>query len=431
MYWISIEPRGTPFLVLYNPYEENFRKRRQPQNEISRQLQEVCATPTQLPQPAQLLKEAGNVRVCPPARGLLNGVHVSTRLPHLLDEDENEYVVNIVEDHIDHGPSSLGGPTNKQGDGLPKGPSFGPDDPIYGFTSSQRQTLVHKVGEYTFGRVMGWMDTVIPQHIETVLRRVLPEYMTQNKNLSEREKSDDTTKENSHEMTTKPTTPIVLHNECNDDRQNMSVDEREVRETYEPTIVRQIWLKHHKEGVEENIDVNIEEHLSEEDLQGLSKYVTGDLPSWGLPKPWYDYTQLVMPCHLPGHWVAVVVYLNEHTIGIFDSTQHNWTRADADARKEFMKPLARILHQMLKYCGFWEARSELVPKYTQWTIKFSRAEDTLMQQESTSCGIFALLHVEQLLTGKMHNNMSILDVKKYRSKLARLIFKFSTDARSK
>ncbi|KAH6792938.1 hypothetical protein C2S52_003415 [Perilla frutescens var. hirtella] len=339
-------------------------------------------------------EEARNVRVCPPARGLLNGDHAPTRPPHLLDGDENEYVVNIAEDHIDHGPSTLSGPTNKQGDGLPKGPTFGPDDPIYGFTSSQRQALVHEVGEYTFGRVIGWMDTVIPQHIETVLRRVLPEYMTQNKNLYEREKGDKTTKENSHETTTKPTTPTVLHNECNDDQHNMSVDEREVRETYEPTIVRQIWLKHHKEGMEENIPVNIEEQLSEEDLQGLSKYVTGDLPSWGLPKPWDDYTQLVMPCHLPGHWVAVVVYLNEHTISIFDSTRHNWTHADADARIEFMKPLTRILPQMLKYCGYWEARSELVPKYTQWAVKFSRAEDTLIQQDSTSCGIFALLHIE-------------------------------------
>ncbi|KAH6761035.1 hypothetical protein C2S51_017984 [Perilla frutescens var. frutescens] len=423
MYWISIEPRGTPFLVLYNQYEATFRKRRQQPNEISRRHQEVCATPTQptqLPQPTQLLKEA-----C--------------------------------------------GPTNRQGDGLPKGPSFGPDDSIYDFTSSQRQALVHEVGEYIFGRVMGWMDTAIPQHIENVLRRVLPEFMTHNTNLYEREKGHETMKENSHETTTKPTTPIVLHNDCNDDRQNLSVDEIEVRETYEPVsdirpdfrdvrkripsivlrspflpddirgkdynkvlklkakrnvgiefdigasffcqienpithienshldaylaiihtdpsfaklynvrtdvmvtsssfliIVQQIWLKHHKEGVEENIDVNIEEQLSEEDLQGLSKYVMGDLPSWGLPKPCYDYIQLVMPCHLPGHWVAVVVYLKEHTIGIFDSTRHILTGlVQLQMRTTFMKPLARILPQMLKYYGYWEARSELVPKYTQ------------------------------------------------------------------
>ncbi|KAH6794846.1 hypothetical protein C2S52_005323, partial [Perilla frutescens var. hirtella] len=134
--------------------------------------------------------------------------------------------------------------------------------------------------------------------------------------------------------------------------------------------IRKVFEQYHDLEGASQLNKETEQMISNEDLFGLSQYVSGHLPGWHPLKPWYDYNRLVFVAHLDSdHWLTCVVSLPEHLIAFYDSTWHNWTKEIRQSRINFFAPLARILPQLLKYCGYWDCRKELQPKYTEWRIK--------------------------------------------------------------
>ncbi|KAH6778884.1 hypothetical protein C2S52_010121 [Perilla frutescens var. hirtella] len=132
------------------------------------------------------------------------------------------------------------------------------------------------------------------------------------------------------------------------------------------TGIRKVFEQYHALEGASQLNKKIEQMISDEDLLGLSEYVSGHIPGWLPLKPWYDYNKLVFVAHLDSdQWVTCVVSITEHTIAIYDSTWANWTEEIKKSRINFFVPLARILPQLLKYCGYWDCRIDLQPKYTE------------------------------------------------------------------
>ncbi|KAH6806007.1 hypothetical protein C2S51_030838 [Perilla frutescens var. frutescens] len=130
--------------------------------------------------------------------------------------------------------------------------------------------------------------------------------------------------------------------------------------------IRKVFEQYHALEGASQLNKKIEQMISDEDLLGLSEYVSGHIPGWLPLKPWYDYNKLVFVSHLDSdHWVTCVVSIPDHTITIYDSTWANWTKEIKKSRINFFVPLARILPQLLKYYGYWNCRTDLQPKYTK------------------------------------------------------------------
>lgn len=86
------------------------------------------------------------------------------------------------------------------------------------------------------------------------------------------------------------------------------------------------------------------------------------------------------------------------------------------------RPLARIVPVLLIHAGFWEHRVHL-RRLTPWPVKMM---NTFVQTDSHSCGPFAMMCVEAILSGRMSPDEAQYRISAYRQHIARAIFRFST-----
>lgn len=128
------------------------------------------------------------------------------------------------------------------------------------------------------------------------------------------------------------------------------------------------------------------------------------------------------------HWFACLIDLRECFITIYDSNQKKWTPKIKRQRKTFFIPLLCILPQVLKFCGFWNCRTKLKPKFTQWTFTCPDDDSLYVQEDSTSCGLFALKFVEAIILGNITRALNTKYIAAYRTHLAKTIFAWSTDS---
>ncbi|KAH6756685.1 hypothetical protein C2S53_001087 [Perilla frutescens var. hirtella] len=202
--------------------------------------------------------------------------------------------------------------------------------------------------------------------------------------------------------------------------------------------IRKVFEQYHLFEGASQLNKEIEEIISDEDLLGLSEYVSGHLPGWQPLKPWYDYNKLVFVAHLDSHWVTCFVSFSDHLIILYDSTWHNWAKQIKQSRHNWAKqirqsrinyftPLTHILPQLLKYCGFWDCRQDLQAKYTHWKIKTVKGDGIYKQTDGVSCGVYELKFVEMLMSNSRMPQPTDNELEAYRSHVAYTIFRFSTD----
>ncbi|XP_057790689.1 uncharacterized protein LOC131007789 [Salvia miltiorrhiza] len=194
--------------------------------------------------------------------------------------------------------------------------------------------------------------------------------------------------------------------------------------------ITQAWKKYHKTDRNEQLNPDVEGVIPVEDLYGLSKYVTSDLPGWGKYKPWYDYDELIMVCELESHWVTFSVNFIKSAITIYDSTQRKLDDTDYAVRKTFFTPLARMLPQILKYSGFYDERKEVKPKLTEWRFAYLESGNVYKQTDTKSGGAYALKYAEMILTKQHLPSFEKKDVEKLCVDVAATIYKFSTEGES-
>lgn len=136
-----------------------------------------------------------------------------------------------------------------------------------------------------------------------------------------------------------------------------------------------------------------------------------------------------MVCHISGsrHWVTCSANLEKNFITMYDGTMRRWTDNEKRSRIAFMIPMLRILPQVLKFSGFWECRTNLEPKYTQWAFTIPEQDNILVQNDGVNCGPFALKYVEALMSGCIAPKLTTKDLQTYCKYLAKTIFSWSTD----
>lgn len=132
--------------------------------------------------------------------------------------------------------------------------------------------------------------------------------------------------------------------------------------------------------------------------------------------------QVIAVCNFSGHWVVCKLNLTSCTISMFDSIQHRLTNNIREQRVVDTRPLARIVPVLLMHAGFWEHRVYL-PRLTQWPVEMI---NTFVQTDSHSCGPFAMMYVEAILTGCMFPDEAQHRISTYRQHMAHTIFRFST-----
>lgn len=141
----------------------------------------------------------------------------------------------------------------------------------------------------------------------------------------------------------------------------------------------------------------------------------------------FFFFKVIVVVNMPLHWVTCCVNLLESYIMIYDSNQHTLETNDFEERRQFFIPLSRILPQVLKYAGFYDARPEVRPCLTQWRVEHPEGDNLYMQNNNENCVAYALKYVEAILTGKIEERFDAKELKKYRTHLSKSVYNFSTD----
>lgn len=136
--------------------------------------------------------------------------------------------------------------------------------------------------------------------------------------------------------------------------------------------------------------------------------------------------QVIVVYNFSEHWVVCKLNLTSCTIHLFDSLQHTFTNKSRNQRVVDTGPLAHIVPVLLKSSGFWEHRMDLRPRLTRWPVKIPKQTNAFVQTHSHSCGPFALMNVEAILTGRMSPNGAQERILAYRQHIAHTIFRFSS-----
>ncbi|KAH6780439.1 hypothetical protein C2S52_011676 [Perilla frutescens var. hirtella] len=174
-------------------------------------------------------------------------------------------------------------------------------------------------------------------------------------------------------------------------------------------VIRKVFEQYHDLEGAAQLNKDTEQMIFDKDPFGLSQY-------------------FVFVTYLDSdHWVTCVVSFIEHVIAFYDSTWHNWTKEIRQSRINFFAPLTRILPQLLKYCGYWDCRKDLQPKYTEWKMKIVERAGVYKQNDGVNCGLYALKFVEMLMTNTIMPQPTDKEMEGYRSHMAHTVFRFSTD----
>ncbi|KAK3222171.1 hypothetical protein Dsin_009196 [Dipteronia sinensis] len=106
----------------------------------------------------------------------------------------------------------------------------------------------------------------------------------------------------------------------------------------------------------------------------------------GLGKPWWLYTQLLIPRCVgepDGHWILCKVDLLDRHISICDPTGAKKQNNQGERFRQVM-PLRRLLPSILNKCGFFTKRSQK-PRGSLFTV----GRQMIPQQvDKCSCGVF-------------------------------------------
>ncbi|XP_057791052.1 uncharacterized protein LOC131008175 [Salvia miltiorrhiza] len=193
------------------------------------------------------------------------------------------------------------------------------------------------------------------------------------------------------------------------------------------SVVSQTWKKYHPSEKTTENDPKVEGEIESEDLFELAKFVNGELPNWGVSRPWFECDKVLMVANISSHWVTCTINFLERYILIYDSLQHTFEDDDLEQRRVFFTPLCVLLPLVLHYSDFYSARTDMVADMSPWSIKFPEEGNLYMQNDNNNCGVYALKYAEAILTGKFEDSFEKKELKAFRKTMARNLFEFSTD----
>ncbi|KAK3185118.1 hypothetical protein Dsin_032404 [Dipteronia sinensis] len=113
------------------------------------------------------------------------------------------------------------------------------------------------------------------------------------------------------------------------------------------------------------------------------------------PQPWMELDSVLIPCHLPGHWVLCHVLLKEGKVLLFDSLNE---RDETSHRPKDVRALFYLLPSLLKHDGYYE-EIKMDPYASPFTVQSMSSELIPQQDDGYSCGVFLMKYAELILAG--------------------------------
>ncbi|KAK3226121.1 hypothetical protein Dsin_005983 [Dipteronia sinensis] len=113
------------------------------------------------------------------------------------------------------------------------------------------------------------------------------------------------------------------------------------------------------------------------------------------PQPWWEMDSVLIPCHLPGHWVLCHVLFNEGKVLLFDSLNE---RDGTSHRLKDVRAILYVLPSLLNHAGYYE-EMKMDPHASPFTVQSMRSELIPQQDDGYSCGVFLMKYAELILAG--------------------------------
>ncbi|KAK3225521.1 hypothetical protein Dsin_005383 [Dipteronia sinensis] len=105
------------------------------------------------------------------------------------------------------------------------------------------------------------------------------------------------------------------------------------------------------------------------------------------PQPWWEMDSVLIPCHLPGHWVLCHVLFKEGKVLLFDSLNE---RDGTYHRLKDVRAILYLLPSLLKHAGYYE-EMKMDPHASPFTVQSMRSE-LIPQQDDGLNAIFECWH---------------------------------------
>ncbi|KAH6777334.1 hypothetical protein C2S51_008646 [Perilla frutescens var. frutescens] len=145
--------------------------------------------------------------------------------------------------------------------------------------------------------------------------------------------------------------------------------------------------------------------------------------------PWAKADHVITICNVGGHhWVTVRICLRTWTVELYDSLLFNMDDpndievAEKDDRE--LVPLLHLLPCLLWSSGYWGGQSR--PESHSYALKLDKSvPDQPVQFDGVSCGVYAMIYVNRLLSGVPHTTVSEEDIRRYRYFVAVRIYSLS------
>ncbi|KAK3230108.1 hypothetical protein Dsin_001989 [Dipteronia sinensis] len=135
------------------------------------------------------------------------------------------------------------------------------------------------------------------------------------------------------------------------------------------------------------------------------------------PQPWWEMDSVLIPCHLPGHWVLCHVLFKERKVLLFDSLNE---RDETSHRLKDVCALLYLLPSLLKHTGYYE-EMKMDPHASPFTVQSMGFELIPQQDDGYSCGVFLMKYAELILAGVKTPRKSVFgqkDIKDIRKAIA-------------
>ncbi|KAK3193852.1 hypothetical protein Dsin_025162 [Dipteronia sinensis] len=113
------------------------------------------------------------------------------------------------------------------------------------------------------------------------------------------------------------------------------------------------------------------------------------------PQPWWEMDSVLIPCHLPGHWVLCHVLLKEGKVLLFDSLNE---QDGTSHRLKDVRALLYLLPSLLKHAGYYK-EMKMNPHASPFTVQSMGSELIPQQDDGYNCGVFLMKYAELILAG--------------------------------
>lgn len=140
-------------------------------------------------------------------------------------------------------------------------------------------------------------------------------------------------------------------------------------------------------------------------------------------------SQFITVCHLgTDHWVVVRICVQEWKVEVYDSLIHRMeTESAAQHRVIQLLPITRLFPRLLSQVGYWTQHVSFQKRTDEMELVFMPIEEQYIQVDGVSCGVYACLYIDRLLSAVKPDIRGVEErmIRRARRRIARRIFSLS------